>query len=109
MRELKNSMEVERFRALKDAQREAEINRLRCIEETKRKQWCVLCGREAMFYCCWNTAYCDYPCQQKHWNTHSDTCGQKTQMQPLPQQRTQSMPRLVISKPSSQSFSSKRN
>ncbi|KAJ8669342.1 hypothetical protein QAD02_000601 [Eretmocerus hayati] len=111
LRELKASMEVERFRALQDARREAEIDKLRCIEETKRKQWCVVCGREAMFYCCWNTAYCNYPCQQKHWSAHADTCAQKNQQQhqtvvPQPKQQPiapvhkpaagQVMPKLVI-------------
>ncbi|XP_078331217.1 uncharacterized protein LOC144617675 [Crassostrea virginica] len=26
--------------------------------------FCANCGKEAIFYCCWNTSYCDYPCQQ---------------------------------------------
>lgn len=34
--------------------------------------------KEAQFYCCWNTSYCDYPCQQKHWATHMKTCTQST-------------------------------
>ncbi|XP_058792009.1 MYND-type zinc finger-containing chromatin reader ZMYND8-like [Phymastichus coffea] len=79
IREMKTSMDFERFRALQEAKREAELEKQRCIEETKRKQWCVVCGREAMFYCCWNTAYCDYPCQQKHWSSHIATCAQKSQ------------------------------
>ena len=33
------------------------------IAETKKKQWCANCGKEAIFYCCWNTSYCDFPCQ----------------------------------------------
>ncbi|XP_014221102.1 protein kinase C-binding protein 1-like isoform X2 [Trichogramma pretiosum] len=114
VRELKSNFEIERFRTLQDARREAEIEKLRCIEETKRKQWCVVCGREAMFYCCWNTAYCDYPCQQKHWNTHLHTCAQKTNSQTLSPQHqrpqsvspppvvTQPMPKLVISRPPQQ-------
>lgn len=71
-------MEVERYRAIQEIQRESDIEKLRCIEETKRKQWCAMCRREAKFYCCWNTAYCDYPCQQKHWATHMNTCAQKS-------------------------------
>ena len=35
-----------------------------------------MCGKEAIFYCCWNTSYCDYPCQQKHWPSHLKTCAQ---------------------------------
>lgn len=37
---------------------------------------CAFCLKEAQFYCCWNTSYCDYPCQQKHWNSHMNTCAQ---------------------------------
>ena len=29
-----------------------------------------------MFYCCWNTSYCDYPCQQAHWPHHMEACTQ---------------------------------
>ena len=29
-----------------------------------------------MFYCCWNTSYCDYPCQLEHWPQHQLTCAQ---------------------------------
>lgn len=39
---------------------------------------CAYCLKEAQFYCCWNTSYCDYPCQQKHWATHMKTCSQST-------------------------------
>lgn len=46
------------------------------ISETKKKQWCANCGKEAIFYCCWNTSYCDYPCQQIHWPTHMPVCMQ---------------------------------
>ena len=37
---------------------------------------CSNCGKEAVFYCCWNTSYCDYPCQQAHWPKHQTTCAQ---------------------------------
>ena len=46
------------------------------VAETKKKQWCANCGREAIFYCCWNTSYCDYPCQLEHWPRHQLTCAQ---------------------------------
>ncbi|CAD1475096.1 unnamed protein product, partial [Heterotrigona itama] len=77
LREMKASLEAERLRAVEETRREAEKEKLRCIEEIKRKQWCAMCGREALFYCCWNTAYCDYPCQQSHWPMHMRTCAQK--------------------------------
>ena len=28
---------------------------------------------------CWNTAYCDYPCQQAHWPKHMATCANVNQ------------------------------
>ncbi|XP_043520108.1 protein kinase C-binding protein 1 [Frieseomelitta varia] len=77
LREMKASLEAERLRAVEETRREVEKEKLRCIEEIKRKQWCAMCGREALFYCCWNTAYCDYPCQQSHWPMHMRTCAQK--------------------------------
>ncbi|KAL3220103.1 hypothetical protein MRX96_005499 [Rhipicephalus microplus] len=46
------------------------------IAETKRKQWCANCWKEAVLYCCWNTCYCDYPCQQAHWPKHISSCTQ---------------------------------
>merc|ERR1712080_226727 len=49
--------------------------------ETKKKQWCANCTKEAIFYCCWNTSYCDYPCQQAHWPQHLSTCSQANQDQ----------------------------
>lgn len=116
LREMKAFMESEQIRVLENAKHEAELEKQRCIEETKRRQWCVACGREAQFYCCWNTAYCDYPCQQKHWTSHYATCAQKSQKsnnsssQQTPQQSKpvsestangqQVMPKLVINKES---------
>lgn len=77
LREMRASLEAERLRAVEETRREAEQEKIRSIEETKRKQWCAMCHREALFYCCWNTAYCDYACQQSHWPTHMRTCAQK--------------------------------
>ncbi|XP_015189248.1 PREDICTED: protein kinase C-binding protein 1 isoform X1 [Polistes dominula] len=77
LREMKASLEAEQLRAVEETRREMEQEKIRCIEETKRKQWCAMCHREALFYCCWNTAYCDYACQQSHWTTHMRTCAQK--------------------------------
>ncbi|KAI4503771.1 hypothetical protein M0802_001174 [Mischocyttarus mexicanus] len=77
LREMKASLEAEQLRAVEETRREMEQEKIRSIEETKRKQWCAMCHREALFYCCWNTAYCDYACQQSHWTTHMRTCAQK--------------------------------
>ncbi|XP_025988553.1 protein kinase C-binding protein 1 isoform X3 [Solenopsis invicta] len=77
LREMRASLEAEKLRSVEEVRKEVEEDKLRCIEETKRKQWCAKCGQEAMFYCCWNTAYCNYPCQQSHWPTHMRSCSQQ--------------------------------
>ncbi|KAM7363659.1 zinc finger MYND-type containing 8 isoform 1-T5 [Cochliomyia hominivorax] len=74
--EMRKSMENEKTRLAIEIRKQCEMERLRSVEETKRKQWCANCFREANFYCCWNTSYCDYPCQQLHWSRHSHTCAQ---------------------------------
>lgn len=74
--EMRKSMENEKTRLVNEVRKKCEMERLRSVEETKRKQWCANCFREANFYCCWNTSYCDYPCQQIHWARHSHTCAQ---------------------------------
>ena len=61
--ELRQSMEAEKQKYINDFKKQAEIERQKAIAETKKKQWCANCGKEAIFYCCWNTSYCDYPCQ----------------------------------------------
>merc|ERR1712001_521317 len=79
--EMRQSMEVEKQRGLMDTRKQAEIDKQRAIVDTKKKQWCAACGKEAIFYCCWNTSYCDYPCQQAHWPQHLSTCSQANQDQ----------------------------
>jgi hypothetical protein len=61
--EMRASMESERQRVVAETIRQCELEKQRAVEETKKKQWCTNCGKEALFYCCWNTSYCDYPCQ----------------------------------------------
>ncbi|KAG5310294.1 PKCB1 protein, partial [Acromyrmex insinuator] len=77
-REMRASMEAEKLRLIEEVRKKIEDEKNRCIEETKKKQWCAKCGQEAMFYCCWNTAYCNYPCQESHWPTHMRTCSQQS-------------------------------
>ena len=74
--EMRQAMEAEKQKALHDCKKQAEIEKVNAIKEMKKKQWCAHCGKEAIFYCCWNTSYCDYPCQQAHWPTHMTTCAQ---------------------------------
>ena len=61
--EMRASMEAEKQKAISDVRKQMEIEKQKAITETKKKQWCANCGKEAIFYCCWNTSYCDYPCQ----------------------------------------------
>ncbi|XP_065214981.1 MYND-type zinc finger-containing chromatin reader ZMYND8-like isoform X2 [Planococcus citri] len=44
------------------------------VKEAKSKQWCSNCQKSANYYCCWNTAYCDFECQKEHWNQHMHVC-----------------------------------
>lgn len=53
-----------------------EAEAVRRVHETKMKTWCAQCFKEAQFYCCWNTSYCDYACQQRHWPKHASKCAQ---------------------------------
>ncbi|XP_017073365.2 protein kinase C-binding protein 1 isoform X2 [Drosophila eugracilis] len=74
--EMRKSLEQEHKRVICDLRQQNAIEQMRAVEEAKKKQWCANCMREAQLYCCWNTSYCDYPCQQMHWPRHSSTCGQ---------------------------------
>ncbi|XP_078450818.1 MYND-type zinc finger-containing chromatin reader ZMYND8-like isoform X10 [Lampetra planeri] len=82
MAEMRQSFEQERDRLMGEVRKQTEIEKLAVVEETKKKQWCAYCRKEAIFYCCWNTSYCDYPCQQAHWPEHMKTCTQSGGAQP---------------------------
>ena len=48
------------------------------LAESKRKQWCYNCEEAAIYWCCWNTAYCSTECQQEHWRKeHKKDCRRK--------------------------------
>lgn len=48
------------------------------ISDIKKKQWCYNCEAEAIYWCCWNTAYCTIECQQEHWHKeHKKMCRRK--------------------------------
>ncbi|CAP33578.1 Protein CBR-BRA-2 [Caenorhabditis briggsae] len=47
------------------------------LQAAKKKQWCWSCDNEAIYHCCWNTAYCSVECQQGHWQTHRKFCRRK--------------------------------
>ena len=76
LKDMKSNLEKETQRALDTLKKQFEVDKQKAITETKKKQWCANCSKEAIFYCCWNTSYCDYPCQQSHWPAHMSTCSQ---------------------------------
>ncbi|XP_030369466.1 protein kinase C-binding protein 1 [Scaptodrosophila lebanonensis] len=80
IREMRKTLENENKRVINELRQQSVQERMRAVEETKKKQWCANCMREAQLYCCWNTSYCDYPCQQVHWARHSMSCGQAQQI-----------------------------
>ena len=79
LKDMKTNMAKDSQRTIEEFKKQAEMERQKAILETKKKQWCSHCGKEAIFYCCWNTSYCDYPCQQAHWPSHMATCSQSNQ------------------------------
>ncbi|XP_063767004.1 MYND-type zinc finger-containing chromatin reader ZMYND8 isoform X4 [Eleginops maclovinus] len=83
MAEMRQSLEQERERLVTEVKKQMEQEKQQAVDETKKKQWCANCRKEAIFYCCWNTSYCDYPCQQAHWPEHMKSC---TQSATAPQQ-----------------------
>uniref|UniRef100_A0A3Q2QZ23 Zinc finger MYND-type containing 8 n=1 Tax=Fundulus heteroclitus TaxID=8078 RepID=A0A3Q2QZ23_FUNHE len=76
MAEMRQSLEQERERLMAEVKKQMELEKQQAVDETKKKQWCASCRKEAIFYCCWNTSYCDYPCQQAHWPEHMKSCTQ---------------------------------
>lgn len=73
---MRQSLEQERERLVAEVKKQMELEKQQAVDETKKKQWCANCRKEAIFYCCWNTSYCDYPCQQAHWPEHMKSCTQ---------------------------------
>ncbi|XP_076044943.1 zinc finger MYND domain-containing protein 11-like isoform X2 [Oratosquilla oratoria] len=62
----------------KNKQLDIEEKHKQHISETKKKQWCWTCEAEAIYHCCWNTAYCSIECQQVHWHKeHKKLCRRK--------------------------------
>uniref|UniRef100_A0A3Q0RSS7 Zinc finger MYND-type containing 8 n=1 Tax=Amphilophus citrinellus TaxID=61819 RepID=A0A3Q0RSS7_AMPCI len=89
MAEMRQSLEQERERLVSEVKKQTELEKQQAVDETKKKQWCANCRKEAIFYCCWNTSYCDYPCQQAHWPEHMKSC---TQSATAPQQEAEAEP-----------------
>jgi hypothetical protein len=76
LKDIQKSVVEERERIINETKANCEMEAMKRVEEAKSKQWCANCSKEAQFYCCWNTSYCDYPCQQKHWLKHMSKCTQ---------------------------------
>ncbi|XP_063914614.1 MYND-type zinc finger-containing chromatin reader ZMYND8 isoform X2 [Zophobas morio] len=76
LKDTQKSVVEERERIINETKANCEMEMMKKVEEAKSKQWCANCSKEAQFYCCWNTSYCDYPCQQKHWPKHMSKCTQ---------------------------------
>ncbi|VDN97398.1 unnamed protein product [Rodentolepis nana] len=70
---------VERERQAAREQLEAAEARFNdTLVQTKRRQWCRNCLKEAIYHCCWNTSYCSINCQQTHWHKeHKRQCRRK--------------------------------
>ncbi|XP_026223444.1 protein kinase C-binding protein 1-like isoform X3 [Anabas testudineus] len=98
MAEMRQSLEQERERLVAEVKKQMEVEKQQAVDETKKKQWCANCRKEAIFYCCWNTSYCDYPCQQAHWPEHMKSCTQSaTASQQEPEPETNSDPTIKVS------------
>jgi hypothetical protein len=88
--EMRQSWVTEKDKAIEEEKQRAELDRklmiaqfesekkkfLATIEETKRKQWCAECLKEAQLFCCYDTWYCTYDCQKSHWKNHVNVCQQ---------------------------------
>ncbi|KAL5013388.1 hypothetical protein ScPMuIL_007658 [Solemya velum] len=76
--EMKACWDAEKIRLSFELKNLCQKERENAVQDTKKKQWCANCGKEAIFYCCWNTSYCNYPCQQAHWPQHMQHCMQSS-------------------------------
>lgn len=69
-----DKLEEEHAKAMKELLEKHDIH----ISEVKKRQWCFNCESEAIYHCCWNTAYCSTDCQQVHWQReHKRVCRRK--------------------------------
>ncbi|KAI4479831.1 hypothetical protein M0802_004494 [Mischocyttarus mexicanus] len=85
LEKLRRELELDKCREMERLQAEhaKELRQLtdrhqQIISEIKKKQWCYNCEAEAIYHCCWNTAYCSTDCQQVHWQReHKRVCRRK--------------------------------
>ncbi|XP_041482130.1 protein kinase C-binding protein 1-like isoform X2 [Lytechinus variegatus] len=76
--EIRQVMEYSKDCKLNKVKRKFDLQRKDAIFDTKGKQWCASCRQEANYFCCWNTSYCSYNCQERHWQKHEKKCQQKS-------------------------------
>ncbi|KAG5896812.1 hypothetical protein JTB14_032054 [Gonioctena quinquepunctata] len=76
LKDIQKAVLDEREKVIDETRAACEAEAIKRVELAKSKQWCATCSKEAQFYCCWNTSYCDYPCQQKNWPQHMSKCTQ---------------------------------
>ncbi|XP_049887080.1 protein kinase C-binding protein 1-like isoform X2 [Pectinophora gossypiella] len=105
--EMRSSFEKEKLRLVAEIRRQSQLELDAAVKFAKTKQWCANCSQEAQFYCCWNTSYCDYPCQRAHWAQHYAVCtqqrsddGDDARLQPPPDSlpKTTAAPNLTAGK-----------
>ncbi|XP_077368812.1 MYND-type zinc finger-containing chromatin reader ZMYND8-like isoform X2 [Festucalex cinctus] len=107
MAEMRQSLEQERERLVAEVKKQMELEKQQAVDETKKKQWCANCRKEAIFYCCWNTSYCDYPCQQAHWPEHMKSCTQSasaSQQEPETEPNTDTLAKSTDNSPVAQTL-----
>ncbi|XP_077404686.1 MYND-type zinc finger-containing chromatin reader ZMYND8-like isoform X2 [Vanacampus margaritifer] len=107
MAEMRQSLEQERERLVAEVKKQMELEKQQAVDETKKKQWCANCRKEAIFYCCWNTSYCDYPCQQAHWPEHMKSCTQSasaSQQEPEAEPNTDTLAKSTGNSPVAQTL-----
>ncbi|TKR77872.1 hypothetical protein L596_018771 [Steinernema carpocapsae] len=70
-------MEGELDRRIKELQAQHVLD----LNQTKRKQWCRVCGNLSSYPCCWNVSYCSKECQHRNWREHRPSCRRKKEEQ----------------------------
>lgn len=75
-------MTKEREAAIALVRQQCEDIRLKSVElaikDLKQQAICAFCGKEAQFYCCTNTSYCNEECQSVDWRKHMLVCERST-------------------------------
>ena len=54
MLKVRENLEQDKRKILADFWKQADKEKQMAIAQIKKKQWCGQCGKESIFYCCWN-------------------------------------------------------